>query len=128
MEKHQNAARMGSHQKPLCRRRKLVMISGEENRCMLTTGFKRCQGLDASSRETPKLSAGAQHVAATTFPDEDIDTGLAHDRLECQDVEVGRPTEGTAGRWVEGNQIHLACDPADQLTKRRASASPSFTP
>ncbi len=82
---------------------------------MLTTGFNRCQGSDARSREIPKLSAGAQHVAATTFPDEDIDAGLAHDRLECQDVEVGRPTEGTAGKWVEGNQINFACDPADQF-------------
>ncbi len=74
-----------------------------------------CQGSDARSREIPELSAGAQHVAATTFPDEDVDAGLAHDRLERQDVEVGRPAEGTAGKWVEGNQIDLACDPADQF-------------
>src|SRR6478752_5848036 len=115
MEKHQTTVRMRSHQKRLCRRRKLVMVGGEENRCMLTTGFDMCQGSDARSREITELSAGTQHVAATTFPDEDVDAGLAHDRLERQDVEVGRPAEGTAGKWVEGNQINLACDPADQF-------------
>ena len=81
---------------------------------MLTTRFNLCQGSHVRTRNSPELSAGAQDVAATAFPDEDVHAGVPHDRLECQDIFVGRPVKGTARKWIEWNQIDLAFDSADE--------------
>src|SRR6188768_1285602 len=107
MEKQHRTIRTGSHQKRLCRKCKLVMICGEENRCMLTTGFNLCQGLPICRRKISELSTGAQHIASATLADEDVDSCIAHDRLKRQNIPVGRPTKGTARKRVERNQIDL---------------------
>ena len=83
---------------------------------MLTTGFNLCQGSSlVRERKIPELAAGAQYVAAATLADEHIDAGLPHDRLKCQDVTVGWTPKCAAGKRIEGNQIDLAGNAADQF-------------
>ncbi len=53
---------------------------------MLTMRFNLCQGSFVRRREISELSACTQDVSASAFPNEHVDAGLAHNRLEREDV------------------------------------------
>jgi hypothetical protein len=40
---------------------------------------------------------------------------MREDSLERQHAVIGRPTEGTARKLVEGNQVHLATEALEQF-------------
>lgn len=66
-------------------------------------------------RQVSQLTAGSQDIPTATLSDEDVDTALSNDRLEGQHVTICRAAKWTAGKGVEGNQVHLAGNPSNQF-------------
>ena len=87
---------------------------------MLTTGLNLCQGnCSRRSLNATELPAGAQHIAATTAAEVYVHMALAQSVLEDFDRRIRRASIGAAGKWIEGNEVHFAPKPAEQLNQTR---------
>lgn len=83
---------------------------------MLTTRFNLCQGgLPVRGPDIAELAACAEHVAASTLADEDVDSSLLQDGLKFQHRAVDRSAECAPRKFVERDQVDLVAQAAEQL-------------
>src|SRR5687768_12917963 len=83
---------------------------------MLTTALNLCQGNRRHcALQATELSAGAQHIAASTAAEIDVHMAFAKLVLKHVNRGVRRASIGTAREGVEGNEVHLAAETAEQF-------------
>jgi hypothetical protein len=83
---------------------------------MLTTGLNLCQGNRGLAHLDPaQLAASAQDVAAATATQVGIHVTTAQSALEQFDGGFRRASIGAAGKRVEGDQVDLAAESAEQF-------------
>ena len=83
---------------------------------MLTTGLNLCQGNGAlAGLKATELTAGTEHVAATTATEIDIEMASTEDVLKAVNGGIGRAPVRTAWEGVECNQVDLATKATQQL-------------
>src|SRR5438132_12501221 len=85
-------------------------------RRMLATGSRRCQeSRFLVTSKAAELATGSQHIASLGLPHKHIESRASQNRLEAEDGGVSWSCEGSAGKFVERNEIDFAAHSVQQF-------------